>query len=623
MTYLLCLGLFSPFLGFLSLTFFSSFWKRQGVGLLACLTIFISFLAFLTLFVIDHREGLLPFSLTLFQWLPIDGLQADFKLHLDPLSLWMTLIVTGVGLLIHVYSMGYMEHEEDVGRYFACLNLFVFSMLLLVLAGHLLVLFVGWEGVGLASYLLIGFWYHKPSAAQAAVKAFVVNRIGDLGLLFGIILTFYLFETGDIQEIVQKAQIQFDVGMPIITLLTCLFFIGAIGKSAQLPLHTWLPDAMEGPTPVSALIHAATMVTAGVYLIVRLHSLFLLAPFTLELVGIVGGVGSLFASLCALGQTDLKRVLAYSTMSQLGLMFLACGAGAFYSAMFHLTSHAFIKALLFLSAGNVLHRIHDITDMQKMGGLGKVLPITQGLFFIGLLALSGIPFFAGFFSKDLILEQEAISHHTVLFYLGLLASILTGVYLTRAFYLTFKGDTHLSANAFSSIQEAPKIMWIPAAILAVFSTLGGLLGLPVKGVPLLQGYLKQLGLTPAEAELKSGYHFTVETGIAVTGAILGVAITAWIYHTYSSKLGKPFPLFQKSFYVDEIYDKWIVAPLHLFSKWITQFFEPHVFEGVIGGTLGAFQFLSKGTQKLQSGQIRSYFAWMVLGSVFLIVYLVM
>ncbi len=365
MLYPLYFGLFLPLIGFLGLITCYRIIGRRLAGAIACSTVLISFACFLLLLAMYSRAETNAIQMTLFPFISVGEIQVDFTLHLDSLSLLMVLIVSGIGSLIHIYSMGYMDHEEDFVRYFAFLNFFVFSMLLLVLAGHLFVLFMGWEGVGVASYFLIGFWYTRPAAAKAATKAFVINRIGDLSLLLGILFTFYLFGTGDIVEITGRATKEFLVGAPVIAFLTLLYVIGAIGKSAQLPLHSWLPDAMEGPTPVSALIHAATMVTAGVYLIVRLHALFLLAPFTLQVVGIIGGATSLFAALCALGQTDLKRVLAFSTVSQLGLMFLACGSGAFYSAVFHLTMHAFVKALLFLSAGNVVHMLHGTTEMQE------------------------------------------------------------------------------------------------------------------------------------------------------------------------------------------------------------------------------------------------------------------
>lgn len=622
MEFLLYLALFLPLAGFLFLTASSNFLTQRLTGFIACGTILISFLCFITLLVSYLQGGMVQEDFILYTWLPIKGITADFSLHLDSLSLLMTLIITGIGFLIHVFSNGYMDHEEDYVRYFAFLNFFIFSMLLLVLASNLLLLFVGWEGVGLASYLLIGFWYQKPAAAKAATKAFVINRIGDLGLLLGLILTFYLFGTSDFTEISQKVGAQFAVGAPIITLLTLLYFVGATGKSAQLPLYSWLPDAMEGPTPVSALIHAATMVTAGVYLVVRMHALFMLSPITMQVIGVVGGVTSLFAALCALAQTDLKRVLAYSTVSQLGLMFLACGAGAFYSAMFHLTTHAFIKALLFLSAGNVVHMLHGETEMAKMGGLSKILPKTNWLFLIGTLALSGIPPFAAFFSKDLILEQEYLAGYEVLFGIGLAASILTGFYLMRAYVLSFRGETHLTPSLLKTIHEAPRIMIIPVALLGLLAIFGGMLGYTFGTTPLLEEYLHEVGITPIEHELHSGFIITRETWIAVGGAFLGVGLAALLYTRFSNRLGNPIALLRKSFYIDEIYQLLIVQPLKAISGFIATILEPKLFGGAIRGAVYSAQSSAQVLQHVQSGQIRSYLAWMVLGATLLIVYLV-
>lgn len=612
------LALFLPLVGFLVLVASYRIINRKTAGVLACTTVFISFLC--TLYALFHhlKLGLEPHQFTLFSWIPLKGINADFSLHLDSLSLLMSLIITGVGFLIHVYSNGYMDHEEDYPRYFAFLNFFIFSMLLLVLAGHLLLLFVGWEGVGLASYLLIGFWYQKPAAAQAATKAFVINRIGDLGLLLGLLLTFYLFGTGDIMEVSNLAKEKFAVGAPIITIMTLLYFLGATGKSAQLPLYSWLPDAMEGPTPVSALIHAATMVTAGVYLIVRMHEVFLLAPITLQVVGVVGGITSLFAALCAVGQTDLKRVLAYSTVSQLGLMFLACGAGAFYSAMFHLTTHAFIKALLFLSAGNVVHMLHGETQMARMGGLAKIFPKTRWLFLIGVLALSGIPPFAAFFSKDLILEQEFLSGYIALFAIALAASILTGFYLTRAFCLAFTGPSHVKEG---EVHEAPSVMILPLSILGFLALFGGLLGFTFGSEPLLEVFLKEVGLTPIEVELHSGFVVTPETWIAAGGALLGVGIAALLYTRFVNQLGATVTFLRKSFYVDEFYQAVIVTPLKLLSSLIAKVFEPKVFEGALWAAVETTQGTARKLQLIQSGQVRAYIAWMVLGAVFIIGYL--
>lgn len=618
------LGLFLPLIGFLMIMSASSFIGRKTTGWIACGAIGFAFLCFA--FNLYHyvEGGYHESTYTLFKWIPVDRIDANFSLYIDSVSILMTLIITGVGFLIHVYSNGYMDDDENYARYFACMNFFVFSMLLLVLAADFVLFFVGWEGVGLASYLLIGFYYSRPEAAQAATKAFVINRIGDLGLLLGLLLTFYLFGSSDMQEISSQVKMKFSEGAPIITVLTLLYFIGATGKSAQIPLYTWLPDAMEGPTPVSALIHAATMVTAGVYLLVRMENVFLLSPTTMLIVGIIGGVTSLYAAICAIGQADLKRVLAYSTVSQLGLMFLACGTGAFYSAMFHLTAHAFIKALLFLSAGNVVHMLHGETMMAKMGGLSKVFKKTHWLFLIGTFALAGLPPFAAFFSKDLILEQEWLAGFSILFVIGLFACVLTGFYLVRAYCLSFLGPLNLENEKVRHAKEAPAIMLIPVTILAVLATVGGFLGFTYEKHPLLEYFLgKDIHVTPQEIELRSGFVVTPESMITLAGAILAVVLSYFIFTRFAKQLEGSFVLLKNSFYVNEFYWKWIALPLKRVAQWIKVVFEPKVIDQSVDGVVHLTSGTAKAFQKMQSGQIRSYVAWMVLGSVLLIAYFVL
>lgn len=610
MFYLISLGLFLPLLGFIFLSLTSSRLSRTLIEWTGCFTVFVSFICFATLGFLNVEQDFL-----FYPWMHLKGLQADFTLHLDHLSSLMTLIITGVGFLIHVYSIGYMEEDKAIGRYFACMNLFIFSMLLLVLAGDLLLLFVGWEGVGLASYLLIGFWYEKESAATAAVKAFIVNRIGDFGFLLGILLTFYLFGTSNIEAISKAA-----TASPEITILTILLFCGACAKSAQLPLHVWLPDAMEGPTPVSALIHAATMVTAGVYLIARLHPIFLLAPETMTWIGIIGGATALFASIAALNQTDLKRVLAYSTISQLGLMFLACGIGAFYAAMFHLTTHAFMKALLFLGAGNVIHMLHGTTEMNQMGGLSKQLKSTHWMFLVGVLAMSGIPPLAAFFSKDLILDVEYHTGHMAFFTLAVLTSILTAIYLTRAYLLTFRGS---DLKDHSHVHEAPKVMLIPVAVLTGLATFGGFLGYAYgTATPFLEHYLSDLGITAEESEFTDDLWTSPETWYAIAMAVFGVGITMLFYKYFKEKLAKTIPLFKKGFYFDAIYQALIVTPYTFMAKMIAQGIEPYFFEQIMQGFGFTAQRSAFALQKVQSGQIRSYAAWMILGAVCMLIYFV-
>lgn len=620
MEILLYSGLFIPLAGFLILLSGSSFFGRRAAGVIGCSSVFLSFLCFCFLVYRYHEHGMVDRYFTLFAWLPIDKIEANFSLHVDALSLLMSLIITGVGFLIHLYSNGYMEHEKGIVRYFACMNLFIFAMLLLVSADNLLLLFVGWEGVGLASYLLIGFDYDRASAAQAAVKAFVMNRIGDFGLLLGILFTFYFFGTGEMSAVSEKAGTLFEKGAPILTLITLLYFVGAIGKSAQIPLHTWLPDAMEGPTPVSALIHAATMVTAGVYLIVRMHAVFMLTPVTMQVVGFIGAVTSLFAAVCAFGQTDLKKVLAYSTVSQLGLMFVAAGAGAFYAAMFHLTMHAFMKSLLFLSAGNIVHMLGGTTEMKKMGGLRTKMKATHRFFLIGVLAMSGIPPFAAFFSKDMILEQEYMAGFEFLFYISLGGSILTGVYLIRAYCLTFLGTSRTDRE---DIREAPPVMIYSIVLLAFLSLTGGFIGFFPGEIPVLASFLREIGINPIENQLMSKFTVSYETLLTIGGAVIGVLLSYLIYTRYPDKIGPNYAPARFAFYIDNFYEKIIVNPLKSLSESIVRTIEPEVIEGSVLGICRGVEDTAGEMQRMQSGRIRSYIAWMAIGGAGAIAYFIL
>lgn len=606
------LALLLPLSGFVVLLGASGSIGRRCASFVACTTILLSFVCFTQLLATYLLHTSEPQQMALFHWIPVKGIDAEVTLRLDALSLWMALIVTGVGFLIHVYSVGYMENEADYARYFACLNFFIFSMLLLVLAGHLLLFFVGWEGVGLASYLLIGYWHHRPAAAQAATKAFVVNRIGDLGLLLGILLTLHTFGTGDMADVSSRAQ-AFPLGAPVLTVITLLYFVGATGKSAQLPLHTWLPDAMEGPTPVSALIHAATMVTAGVYLVVRMHALFLMSPFTLQCVGIVGVTTSLFAAFCAAGQTDLKRLLAYSTISQLGLMFAACGAAAFYAAMFHLTTHAFVKALLFLAAGNVVHQLHGATEMANMGGLRRQLTKTHWLFLIGVLAMAGVPPLSASFSKDLILEQEHLGGYDILFYVTLAASLLTAYYLMRGYCLAFAGPSLRQGREESVPREAPAIMLVPVGVLALLAVVGGVLGVGWGGESPLQRLLARSGVgLPNQAS--SGFLPSPEFWMALGVCLLGLGAAVFLFVRHSASLRLPFVALTKAFYLNELYEKVILLPLKGLSWLIDQGGEK-VLEGTIDQSIAVTQATATGLQRIQNGQIRTYLAWLAFGAV--------
>ncbi|MDD5763332.1 MAG: NADH-quinone oxidoreductase subunit L, partial [bacterium] len=423
------------------------------------------------------------FVQVLFPWIQAGSLSVPAALQLDPLSSVMALVVTGVGFLIHVYSVGYMSHERAFARYFVYLNLFMFAMLTLVLANNYLLMFVGWEGVGLCSYLLIGFWYEKQSASDAGKKAFVANRIGDFGVLLAMFLVFWTFGSLSYTEIFAKVPLLQGSGVlttGLATAITLLLFLGATGKSAQIPLYVWLPDAMEGPTPVSALIHAATMVTAGVYMVARSSALFLLAPDTMMVVAVIGAVTAIFSATIGICQTDIKRVLAYSTVSQLGYMFLACGVGAFTAGIFHLMTHAFFKALLFLGSGLVIHALSGEQDMRKMGGLRKYVPVTFVTMFAATLAIAGIPGLSGFFSKDEILWQSFSSSHgsPVLWVVAALAAGITAFYMFRLIFLTFFGDSRMDPQVEKHAHESPWTMTVPLMILAVLSIVGGWVGIP-------------------------------------------------------------------------------------------------------------------------------------------------
>jgi NADH-quinone oxidoreductase subunit L len=616
MEHLVYLGLFLPLLSFIILIALSSLLERKVTGIIATSVVFISFLSFASLLILYLTSHSQPFSVTLYSWIDFETIQSNIAFRVDPLSILMSLIITGVGSLIHLYSIGYMDQEPNYVRYFASMNFFVFSMLLLIFAQNLLLLFVGWEGVGLASYLLIGFWFTRPAAAKAATKAFIMNRIGDLALLLGIVLTYSLFGTSNIDEISAVAKEGFAVGAPVMTLLTLLYFIGAIGKSAQLPLYTWLPDAMEGPTPISALIHAATMVTAGVYLVVRMHVVFILAPTTLQIIGAIGGATALFAALCASAQTDLKRVLAYSTISQLGFMFLACGVGAFYAAIFHLMTHAFMKSLLFLSAGIVVHGLNGATEMSKMGGLSKIFTKTHWLFLIGALSLGGVPAMAGFFSKDLILEQEYLAGQPILFYAGIISSTLTAFYLLRAYLLTFRGELRsISAH------EGPKVMLIPVTILAFLSVFGGFIGYTTKKMESLQAFLSQIGISLAFAEPEAHFFLTPETWLAVAGTTLGITAALVMYVQYRNSERVNLSWLKNAFFIDDLYNTIFVNPLKNFAQWISMKIEPF-FTIICFQSIPKLFYRTAGVfQRAQSGQIRSYSAWIVLGAVFLVGYL--
>ena len=559
-------------------------------------------------------------------WINIGTLHVDFRLVFDELTMVMLLVVTGVGFLIHIYSVGYMKEDAGYARYFAYLNLFLFFMTTLVLAGNALVMFVGWEGVGLASYLLIGFWFSKTSAADAGKKAFIVNRIGDVGFLIGMFLLLANFGTLTFSEIAAKLAANPGWTGGVLTAIALCLLLGATGKSAQLPLYIWLPDAMEGPTPVSALIHAATMVTAGVYMIARTHVLFDHAPFALSTVAIVGAATALFAATIALVQTDIKRVLAYSTISQLGYMFLGCGVAAYSAAIFHLMTHAFFKALLFLAAGSVIHGLSGQQDLRKMGGLRKKMPITFWTMTMGVIAIAGIPPFAGFFSKDAILYSafQQGSLGKVLYFVGLVTAALTAFYMFRLWYLTFTGE---SRDPHSHPHESPWSILGPLVILAVLSIGGGWIGIDRFG-----SFLSAVtGPTIDPATAPGGK--SLDIGLSVVA--VAVALIGWfVAHLfYGKKTQRPaelaaalpagYKLLANKYYVDEFYGAAVIKPLMATSTYLLGWF---VDKAILGGAAwllgGIATFAGALLQRWQSGNLRSYAAWLAAGAAAVLLFVV-
>jgi NADH-quinone oxidoreductase subunit L len=638
-------------------------WPKSAVNSVAIGSVSLAFLAVVE----TVREFLqlpanqVPWVKSYFPWISAGAFKVNFSLQVDQLTIVMLLTVSFVGMLIHIYSTGYMAHEGGYYRFFSYLNLFMFFMLTLVLAANVVVMFVGWEGVGLCSYLLIGFWFLKQSAANAGKKAFIVTRIGDFGFTVGILLLFWTFHSVDFGTIFTQA-----AGMPsdtmaqagVLTTICLLLFTGAIGKSAQLPLYVWLPDAMEGPTPVSALIHAATMVTAGVYMVARMHPLFSRAPIAMLAVAIVGALTAFYSATIGLVQTDIKKVLAYSTVSQLGYMFLACGVGAYTAGIFHLMTHAFFKGLLFLCAGSAIHAMGGEQDMRKMGGLCKAIPVTFWTMFIATFAISGVPGFAGFFSKDEILEAAQSGPHAnlPLWLLGLVAAGLTSFYMFRLIFLTFFGEQRFDEHKVH-VHESPRNMTIPLMILAFLSIFGGWFAVPhlVGGTNYFDAFLRpvfadapespeytallqklkdagiEAGLKPKNIRVvgeTEGPSPAMELIHAVTGppvivGLIGILIAWWFYIRRPELPGKLarsmhglYTLLLNKYYVDEIYAAVIVRPL----LWVSTNVLWHtVDEGLIDGTVNGSARLAREAggklRELQSGNARSYASWVVAGAV--------
>jgi NADH-quinone oxidoreductase subunit L len=548
-----------------------------------------------------------------FDFIRVGSLKIPFAFQIDQLSTLFLLIITGVGFLIHVYSAAYMHEErrEHYGRYFSFLNLFIFSMLLLVMGANYVIMFIGWEGVGLCSYLLIGYWFKNIDYTKAAKKAFVMNRIGDLGFLLAVFWLIAKLDTTTFTDVFSNLG---KLSSGDIIGITLLLFVGATGKSAQIPLYTWLPDAMAGPTPVSALIHAATMVTAGIYMIARSNALYSLAPLTLNVVAIIGAATALFAATIALKQNDIKKVLAYSTVSQLGYMFLALGSGAYVVAVFHVMTHAFFKALLFLGSGSVIHAMSGQQDIRFMGGLKNKLKITYITFLIGCLAIAGIPPLSGFFSKDGIL-LSAFEHNKILYIIGVLTAGLTAFYMFRLLFITFFGSFRGTEEQRLHVHESPATMTIPLIILAVLSVIGGFVGVPevfVRGGEKLATFLSPVIPVSSHAEVS---HSTEILLMVLTTVVAVVAILiAWArYKTYKEEQPTPFgKILQNKWYVDEIYDNIFVRPINQLGVIANKYFERSGIDALVNGVGKLVNYGSRQMRWLQSGQVGSYVLLMVI-----------
>lgn len=614
-----------PLLGFLINGIANKRMPKVWVGIIGSASIFLSFVISLGIFLSTPNGEVNTFDL--FSWINVAGLQIPFSFLVDPLSMIMLLIITGVGFLIHVYSIGYMHHDEGFARYFAYLNLFVFFMLLLVLGSNYAIMFIGWEGVGLCSYLLIGFWFKNTAYNNAAKKAFIMNRIGDLGFLLGLFLIYTTFGSINYKTVMVQAA-GFTTGDVTITAIALLLFIGAMGKSAQLPLYTWLPDAMAGPTPVSALIHAATMVTAGIYMIARSSLLYVLSPIAMQTITIVGMLTAIVAAIIALTQTDIKKVLAYSTVSQLGYMFVALGVGSFTGAVFHLMTHAFFKALLFLGAGSVIHAMSGEQDMRNMGGLKKTLPITFLTILIGTLAISGLPPFAGFFSKDEILAAT-FNYSPIVFTVMAITSVLTAFYMFRMLFLTFYSSFRGSSEQAKHLHESPKNMTIPLIILAVCSTFAGFLGLPevFSEHHLLKSFLAPVFiLSDAKMFVVAPSH-AVEYGIMIGSLIAVLAVAYYAFIRYSKKVyllpqqEEALSVWQKisynKFYLDEIYFTLITNPINKLAGYLHQIVDRAGIDGIVNGAGRLALAGSKRIKTLQTGYTGFYIFAMVLGILFI------
>jgi NADH-quinone oxidoreductase subunit L len=613
-----------PGLSALILILFGSRLPRRWIAWQASSALFLSLVLASASFLKLARapEGAAALTKTLLPWIVSGSFSSPVALTLDRLSAVMALVVTGVGFLIHVYSTGYMAGDRSFARYFAHLNLFTFFMLVLVMASDIVLMFVGWEGVGLCSFLLIGFWFERPAAAKAGMKAFVVNRVGDAAFIIGVLVLLAHVKSGGFAAI-NSAAASGLLPAGVAALAAVLLFVGATGKSAQVPLFVWLPDAMEGPTPVSALIHAATMVTAGVYMVCRLSGLYAASVPASTVVAWVGGVTAVFAATLALVQTDIKKVLAYSTISQIGYMFVGCGVGAYAAGMFHLMTHAFFKGLLFLAAGSVIHALGGEQDMRRMGGLKARLPVTFPVFLVGAMAISGVPFLSGFFSKDAILTSAFAGGQYALYGLGLAGAVLTAFYMFRVVYLTFYGEPGAWAEPGGHVHESPLVMTVPLVLLAVFSAVAGFIGLPA----LFGSDADAFGRFLAGSVKSVGHHLGAATEgglilLATAAAAAGIALAFVLYRRapelpgrLASRLPGLHRLLVGKYYVDEAYDAAFVRPLLRGSEAVYRHFDLKVVDGALNGSAAAAGLAGRGLGLLQSGLVRDYALAFLIGAI--------
>ena len=612
---------FFPLIGFLIIGLGRKFLPKTLTGIIGSGVVFLSFLVSLWIF-FSVKNGN-SYTADYFNFITVDNFIISFSLQIDALSSLFLLIITGVGFLIHVYSASYMHHEskEHFARYFSYLNLFVFSMLLLVMGSNFVILFIGWEGVGLCSYLLIGYWFKNTEYNYAARKAFIMNRIGDLAFLIAIFWIIAKLGSVNFSDVFAAESLS-KLSTTDVTVITLLLFVGATGKSAQIPLYTWLPDAMAGPTPVSALIHAATMVTAGIYMIARSNVLYSMAPVTQNIVAIIGLTTAILAATIALKQNDIKKILAYSTVSQLGYMFLALGMGAYSAAVFHVMTHAFFKALLFLGSGSVIHAMSGEQDIRNMGGLSKKLKITYFTFLIGCIAIAGIPPFSGFFSKDAIL-LSVFEKNPVLYVIALFGALLTAFYMFRLLFITFSGSFRGTQEQKNHLHESPAAMTIPLIVLAILSIIGGFVGIPevfMQGGNKISEFLSPVIALQTELIVSPTTEYML-MGLS-TILVIAAIVFAWIkFRNYQRSEATGFgKVLENKWYVDELYDKIIVNPLNRFAGFLNNIFERFVIDGIVNGVGKAVQYSSRQLRLLQSGQVGSYVLLMVLSMLLFLVF---